>query len=231
MKKSRLLSAVCGCFAVTSFNVAAVVVNTLNGVNYEWLELTVTEGMSRTSVEAQIAAAEPGDMFYGYEYASRSLVEALLLSYSSWDHKNGWHGAPTVVEGLADFINDFGALVGHEHDNRPLDTEDGYAVSQDYHNYSYAFYGTAGECLANVSCLLEVDTIEFQGSATAAYQHTSLGWSATATNAVTAYLDTNSSGYGSLLVRPANVPVPASVWLLGSGLLGLVGISRHKKAA
>jgi len=29
----------------------------------------------------------------------------------------------------------------------------------------------------------------------------------------------------------SNVPVPAAVWLFGSGLLGLVGISRRKKAA
>jgi hypothetical protein len=27
------------------------------------------------------------------------------------------------------------------------------------------------------------------------------------------------------------VPVPAAVWLFGSGLLGLVGISRRKKSA
>jgi hypothetical protein len=29
----------------------------------------------------------------------------------------------------------------------------------------------------------------------------------------------------------STVPIPASVWLFGSGLLGLIGISRHKKAA
>lgn len=231
MKKSRLLVAVCGCFTVASFNVNAVVVNTLNGVNYEWLELTVTEGMSRNSVEAQIASAAPSDTLYGYEYASRSLVESLLLSYSSWDSRNGWHGAPTVAGGIANFLNDFGALVGHAHDDPILYTADGYTVSQDYHKYSYAFYGATGECLANVSCLLEVDMIESQGSATAAFQYSNLGWSAAATNAVTADVNMNSSGYGSLLVRTANVPIPASVWLFASGLLGLIGITRRKKAA
>jgi hypothetical protein len=30
---------------------------------------------------------------------------------------------------------------------------------------------------------------------------------------------------------PAAVPVPAAVWLFGSGLLGLVGVARRKKAA
>ncbi|MEA2094713.1 MAG: hypothetical protein U9P11_09145 [Pseudomonadota bacterium] len=33
------------------------------------------------------------------------------------------------------------------------------------------------------------------------------------------------------IVKLSSVPVPAAAWLFGSGLLGLVGISRHKKAA
>lgn len=37
---------------------------------------------------------------------------------------------------------------------------------------------------------------------------------------------------GNWLVRPVSaVPIPASVWLFGSGLLGLIGISRRKKTA
>ena len=32
-------------------------------------------------------------------------------------------------------------------------------------------------------------------------------------------------------VAPAAVPVPAAVWLFGSGLLGLVGVARRKKTA
>jgi len=34
-----------------------------------------------------------------------------------------------------------------------------------------------------------------------------------------------------LIEPPAAVPVPAAVWLFGSGLLGLVGVARRKKAA
>jgi len=34
-----------------------------------------------------------------------------------------------------------------------------------------------------------------------------------------------------MAVRTSTIPIPAAVWLFGSGLLGLVGIARHKKSA
>jgi len=37
-------------------------------------------------------------------------------------------------------------------------------------------------------------------------------------------------GQGHLLVRTSVVPVPSAVWLFGSGLIGLVGLARRKKA-
>ena len=40
---------------------------------------------------------------------------------------------------------------------------------------------------------------------------------------------TGYAGGGTL--RPSEVPVAAAVWLFGSGMLGLVGIARRKKAA
>lgn len=38
------------------------------------------------------------------------------------------------------------------------------------------------------------------------------------------------TNWGAAPTAPAEVPVPAAVWLLGSGLLGLVGVARRKKA-
>lgn len=42
---------------------------------------------------------------------------------------------------------------------------------------------------------------------------------------------TDSDGVnGDTNIPPSTVPVPAAVWLFGSGLLGLVGMARRKKA-
>lgn len=45
------------------------------------------------------------------------------------------------------------------------------------------------------------------------------------------YYDTDSSSsHGVALVRTSVVPVPAAVWLFGSGLIGFVGLARRKKS-
>ena len=41
---------------------------------------------------------------------------------------------------------------------------------------------------------------------------------------------TTAISYGPMTVTASAVPIPAAVWLFGSGLLGLVGIARRKKA-
>jgi len=41
----------------------------------------------------------------------------------------------------------------------------------------------------------------------------------------------SEQGLFAELIMVISLPVPAAVWLFGSGLLGLVGISRRKKIA
>ena len=43
-------------------------------------------------------------------------------------------------------------------------------------------------------------------------------------------IQTNPGLQYSLIITPTAVPIPAAVWLFGSGLLGLVGMARRKKA-
>jgi hypothetical protein len=45
-------------------------------------------------------------------------------------------------------------------------------------------------------------------------------------------LDGAFAGMTSVVtMQISQVPVPAAVWLFGSGLLGLLGVARHRKAA
>ena len=54
----------------------------------------------------------------------------------------------------------------------------------------------------------------------------------TAFSSFNANFDITSVTVDSFVPTPvAAVPVPAAVWLFGSGLLGLVGIARRKKKA
>ena len=83
--------------------------------------------------------------------------------------------------------------------------------------------GTLITDLGALSTLLgKTNEIAGDGSFTATANLATLSFSATATGH--AFL-----GYWQL--QPTAVPLPASVWLLGAGLAGLVGVRRRSKAA
>jgi len=210
--------------------VNASVINTLNSNNYEWLELTETAGMSRNSVQATLDAAVAGDAWYGYEFASRELVEDLFLSYATFDGSNGFHGDPDVVSGVSDMLNDFGVLfyqAGNGVDD-PFSTVDGYTVNIDSFYQSFAMYGSVSAC-AGDSCVANILLYtSASGEETMAYQSSRYGYDATYPLLGTVDLDISDPDYGSFLVRSAVVPVPAAAWLFVSGLIGLAGIARIK---
>jgi hypothetical protein len=60
----------------------------------------------------------------------------------------------------------------------------------------------------------------------------SINWGAVSSSAVTSlqFVVTGVQNMDSIIDNISAVPVPAAVWLFGSGLLGLVGIARRKKA-
>lgn len=212
-----------------STSVNAVVVNTLGGQQYEWLELTQTQGMSRNQVE--VLLNDSTSSLYGYEYASRSLVESLFLSYATWNGVNGFYGASSVVSGISNLLNDFGrSFSGSFPTPRSLTTIDGYDVEFTGESFSYGLMGTSSECGIN-SCRAYSYMVESNGVAVAAYLASSYGWDSTSTTPLTLGVDSSSSRVGSYLVKPSVVPVPAAAWLFGSALLGFFGFSRRKANA
>ena len=90
-----------------------------------------------------------------------------------------------------------------------------------------------GHILFNYNTAVDIDVINV--------------WDVTTAAGVTSYVSTDGDGDGKRGIAmidgafpgfsanfdftTAAVPVPAAVWLFGSGLLGLVGVARRKKAA
>ncbi len=227
----RLLAlyAVTAMITFLSTSTSAVVVNTLNGVRYEWHELSATKLMTRREVENLLT--DPTSSLFGYEYASRSLVESLLLSYSSWDGQHGWHGEESVVKGLEQLVLDFGPTETFTLPN----IRDAFTTVDGYNNLQYdsgikihAFYGLSGECSDEFSqsCIHSTDVDYANGLATMATQSQYFGWSASYINPSTISIDYDNNYYGSFLVRV--IPVPSSIWLFVSGFIFLIANNARK---
>ena len=209
MKKSSLLGTVFICVIGFYLNANAVVVNTLNGVDYEWLELTATQGMSRDQVEAQLA--DVNSALYGYEYASRALIQSLFLSYSAWDGLSGLHGASAVVSGVGALINDFGPTLTESGNgvNRSYTTVDNFNVVYDGTKTKWldGLMGTTAECGA-LSCRAFTELwSDTQGVPTMAGQYIGEGWDAAASYPLTSSTSDSRTSLGSYLVKVLTVPV------------------------
>lgn len=230
MKSCKLAQVI---IVVTSFNADAVIVNNINGTNYEWLELTITQDLSRDQVEIRLA--DSNDALFGYQYASRSLVQELFLSYSPWDGVDGWHSTQTVVSGVYSLQSDFGftdsfagnGLIGS------LTSVEGESALYDGNVKTIGLYGDSNECGgSHLSCRSILETlIAADGSLSVTSQRGAEGWDASNWPQSGTPSDSVPYATGSYLVREvmSPVPLPAAVWLFGSGLLGLIGIAKRKK--
>lgn len=172
----------------------------------EWLRLTETAGLSYAQVSAQFGA---GGSFAGLRYASNAEVVALFGGYFGISLAAGMPrevpayldpGVRLASETLGD-----GVSGGTDPISGP--------------NANYRLVGFTGEAM--------------------------LSGSPFALGAVTRWSDTDYytlkdpledydfyagdfDWIGSYLVRPTAAPVPAAVWLLGSGLVALAGLARRK---
>jgi hypothetical protein len=218
--------------AAFSFNANAVVINTLNGVDYEWLEVTETQGMTRDQVEVELL--DVNSDLYGYQYASRAQVESLFLSYASWSGIDGNYGDTSVVAGMDSFVSDFGAtfIIAGDGVNFSYETDDGYTVQIDTKLEVGGQYGLKSECGAEqYSCLgANILFLDVAGDATMATQKAKHGWNDNINSPLFASSSYAYADYGSFLLRTSVIPVPAAVWLFGSALGGLGWIRRRNQA-
>lgn len=208
------------------------------GQEYEWLEVTATQGLSRDTVETMLATDVD---LAGYEYASRSLVEELFLSYTAFG-VDGYNGATDIVLGVSDLINDLGFTTFSSGNgvNSSYTTADGVSVNYDGYRALDGLYGSSSECGGTTqTCASHIELYyDALGVASMAWLNEAEGWNAAFGNPSLLESGGSYEHAGSYLVRssgvsatPSVVPVPAAAWLFGTALLGFFGVSKRKTNA
>ena len=221
--------------ALLSVQANATVIRTLDGVTYEWLEMSQTINMSREQVEAQLV--DPTSNIFGYQYASRAQVESLLLSYMPWDGISGNHGDPVAISGALALHNEFGITEFTSLSSTvSRDTVDGYSVQYNSFAYIDAMYGVGTECTRSFgtitigpSCRAQI-TVRFAPDGTAVEVDQSERRGFDASYLYPDAINGPSDSLGSFLVRSTVVPVPAALWLFCSAL-GALGWMHGRKNA
>ena len=170
----------------------------------DWLDLTLTNEASYRDTLTQLQA---GEQFYGWRYATNAEVIALWSNFGV--------DLSSAATGIA------------------------YGFDSTVDNASYML----GNTLCEYNCnLFPFGTLGLTGDAydDAPNSRSLIGAYAFKPAYSTAYLtdgnyymsDFDSAAHtGSYLVQTSPIPVPAALWLFGSGLIGMAGIARRKKPA
>lgn len=224
-----------GCFlgvsvlaSLVATSVEASIVRTVNGLDYEWMELSATVGLSRTDVEAMLI--DPSNSLYGFRYASREETELLLRSYSEFPSElNTFYSY--MAPGAQAFFDDFGStFTEYFGQTNQLMTSDNVLIDYNQAINSYFLHGAEDECGIDMSCIGRVYTYALDGVIQA--------WDPVGRRGADQFhpdpdvvFNTDSNFIlGSLLVSNITpVPLPAAAWLFTSGFMGLMLVSRRKK--
>ena len=214
MKNRLFLSAACACLLLVSWNAHSslvsedwkttgdnlITLDTITGL--EWLDLTETRNISRDYVLTQFGS---GGEFAGYRYATSAEVVDLWSNFGINLNASAPFGSTGVNSNLITATSILG--------NPMCD----YVCSW----YPYGALGfTSDHPSGDPTLYYELGSYYYPDSNTTYYVRT--GQVATSSS--------GNSGILSHYLVVAQVPVPPTLWLFGSGLLGLFGISRRKKA-
>lgn len=174
----------------------------------EWLDLTVTVGMSYDAVSAQLGT---GGAYEGWRYATTSEV---IGFFDAFGGDSGYYtGWSTQNNGLFDEIAPlWGDLFCSNYSSCP--TGEGYSLVIHHGAFSTTSHATRSS-IYDRPVLGQPDVTT--------HDYVQIEWEQIP-------ITNSEQGMGSALVRDASVvPVPAAAWLFGSGLIGLVGLARRKK--
>jgi len=214
MKFWKLVSAVIALVLSTSVNAALIdnggyTTDTETGL--DWLDLSATFGYSYNSALSASSGYEGG----GWSYANNEQVDMLFTQLFPNFIDNVGNGSADSQYGpysgqLAEITN-FTNLFGTHNDG--------------VHHITYGLYN------GDSSILQMMGAWKFINNGRGVVYGSDWTHDYTAAGFTTG----SSPFYGTYLVRTnpdyvSAVPVPAAVWLFGSGLIGLVGFARRKKA-
>ncbi|MDH5766608.1 MAG: hypothetical protein OEZ38_11390 [Gammaproteobacteria bacterium] len=173
----------------------------------EWLDLTVTANMSYNQVISELGV---GGAYEGWRYATSTEVASLWDAFGGDSNYNGWSASNNGI------FNEMSLYIGDlycEGFGCPTVDDKGFTLflTADTNEFGQHIVSQAGDYYIHTETVLTSDFFNLQ-----AYEYDS---------------DFSRISMGSALVRDLTVvPVPAAVWLFGSGLLGLVGLAKRKKS-
>lgn len=194
---------------ISSANVNAALIDNGNttldtNTGLEWLDLNITDDMAASDIYSDVG----GYMSIGFRSATSSEIISLwgsagiISNYEQLNPNDQWYTNNTT-EVLA-FMGLFGTTGGY---------------SDSYGNTYLYSHGLYQNPVANA---YTEATIILLTSATGT-QNTSADFAQ-----MDYFISEDPDWMGHYLVRTSTVPVPASIWLFGSGLIGLAGFCRRK---
>jgi len=209
MKLQGLASAVTLIILSTNVNAALVdngAFTTDTSTNLDWLDLTETTGYSYNQMLASFSDAN--SQFYGFTYATQTDLATLWVSAGYTGNFNNYTSDLNDRAVINELFNLFGKT-----GSNCCDRSDGIFDDSDTDT--------------NISFLYLIPELSpWESRVSISFNSLSpddVNWPAQGANDM-----------GSWIYRDSNflpqVPVPAAVWLFGSGLIGLIGVGRRKKS-
>ena len=226
MVNKSIIGAACACLAVVSINVSANVIPTEAdwkvagdglitydaNTGLEWLDLTVTAGMTHDDVFAQLGS---GGAYEGWHFASTSQVSTLWDNfggsgtYTDWSIENN-----NLFKVIAPLMGDLYCELSIF---APCEIGTGlsqYITSDIYPSVANSYViSRMQDFTTNETLAAESDFFSLEYT----YTNNDVG-----TYGITA---------GSALIRVSTVPIPSALWLFGSGLIGLIGFAGRRANA
>lgn len=196
----------------------------------DWLDLTETRGISYNQVAAQFVT---GGSLEGWRYATPMEFEELITNFGYSPVFGGCGYGLTFCDddagGETEVVEVIIKTLGDTRDAESDETNGQFDVSPEGAGYAFgmlAYYIPAPGDVSLTSAAVIDDTDLIVRATGAPYGN---AVDEVMTNHAT--INRNSSGdmaMGSFLVRASPVPIPAASWLLGSALLGFIGLNREK---